>query len=143
VHPELDRILREWWETGFELVFCRRPTLDDFIVPHETIGCHTKSSGYKAWRKSCVEAGVGNISLHSTRNTFITWTRRCGARKEVLERVTHNARGDIVDRYTAWDWRPLCEAVACLRYDTEQLDSRLDQMRLPLGFRAPAPGLEP
>ena len=89
VHPELDRILREWWETGFELIFCRRPALDDFIVPHEKIGCHTKSSGYKAWRKSCAEASVGNLSLHSTRNTFITWARRGGARKEVLERVTN------------------------------------------------------
>jgi hypothetical protein len=43
VRPELARILREWWEEGFELLFCRRPTLDDFICPHPEICVHSKS----------------------------------------------------------------------------------------------------
>lgn len=29
-----------------------------------------------------------------------------------LERITHNSAGDIVERYTTFDWPPLCEAVA-------------------------------
>ncbi|MFC1643416.1 hypothetical protein ACFL5O_12175 [Myxococcota bacterium] len=33
--------------------------------------------------------------------------RRDGARQDVLERITHNAAGDIMDRYTAFDWEPL------------------------------------
>jgi hypothetical protein len=51
--------------------------------------------------------------------------RRGGARKDVLERITHNASGDIIDRYTTFDWLPLCEAVSCLkiREPRVQLDS--------------------
>jgi integrase-like protein len=53
------------------------------------------------------------------RHTFITIARREGARKDVLERITHNAHGDIVDQYTHWDWAPLCEAVSCFRCDAK------------------------
>lgn len=120
VHPELAELLVWWWNEGFEFVYCRRPTRDDFIVPRrsgEGNEAHTRSTAYKAWRRSCTEAQVENRSLHSTRHTFITLARRGGARKDVIERITHNASGDIVDAYTTWDWEPLCEAVSCLRVD--------------------------
>jgi len=29
----------------------------------------------------------------------------------VLEKITHNARGEIVDLYSTWQWPTLCEAV--------------------------------
>jgi hypothetical protein len=54
---------------------------------------------------------------HESRNTFITYARRCGAQEDVVERITHNAKGSIVDQYTDWHWGPLCEAVICLKYD--------------------------
>jgi hypothetical protein len=38
----------------------------------------------------------------------------------VLERVTHNSSGKIIDRYTHFDWAPLCEAVLCLRLDVHR-----------------------
>lgn len=117
VHPDLAALLTWWWNEGFEWVYCRKPTPDDFIVPQRDGTNRTKSTIYKTWtRHSCPRAGVRNRSVHSTRHTFITLARRGGARKEgVLERVTHNAKGDIVDRYTHWDWAPLCEAVLCFR----------------------------
>ncbi len=115
VHPKLAERLADWWRTGFELVYCRPPTLDDFIVPHrKTLAAHTKSSAYKMWRRSCDASGVENRTLHSTRHTFVSLARRGGARKDVVEQITHNAKGDIVDAYTTWDWKPLCEAVTCL-----------------------------
>lgn len=117
VHPELARLLTWWWETGFEFVHCRKPTLNDFIVPRrgdEGRHPHTPSTAYKQWLVSCREAGVTNLSVHSTRHTFISMCRRGGARKEILEKVTHNAKGDIVDQYTHTDWEPLCEAVSML-----------------------------
>ena len=66
------------------------------------------------WRTALKAAGVPNLSLHSTRHTFTTLCRRGGANDAVLEKVTHNAKGSIVDRYTHWDWAPLCQAVLCL-----------------------------
>ncbi len=113
VHPALIEMLDMWWSDGYQLLFKHRPTGDDFIIPSRGGEPHTKSSAYKMWRRLLLVAGVTNRSLHSTRHTFISLCRRGGARKDVLERITHNAVGDIVDGYTLWDWKPLCEAVEC------------------------------
>lgn len=123
VHPDLAGALTWWWSVGFELVFCRKPTLEDFVVPHRKGKAHTKSTAYKMWRRACVAAGVENRTLHSTRRTFISLARRGGARKDVVEKITHNAAGDIVDLYTTWDWAPLCEAVLAMG----GFDSNFDQ----------------
>ena len=37
-----------------------------------------------------------------------------GARRDVLEQITHAPRGNIVDLYTTLPWPTLCEAVQCL-----------------------------
>jgi len=118
VHAELHDILKSWKEDGFEFVFGRPPTEDDWIVPRRrgSDRPHTRSSAYKAFQEACTLANVKAHTLHATRHTFITWARRGGARGEVLEVVTHNAAGKMIDQYTHWDWAPLCEAVACLRY---------------------------
>lgn len=127
VHPALARLLQWWWDSGFEMTYCRKPTRDDFIVPRTKDGlkCHTKSSGYKLWRKACVLSGVTNHTLHSTRHTFLTLTQRGGARKVVAETITHNSSGDQVDHYTHWSWAPLCEAVLCFPLP---LDKTLDRL---------------
>ena len=41
--------------------------------------------------------------------------RADGARKDVLETVTHGARGDVIDAYTTLPWGIVCEEVARLR----------------------------
>jgi len=127
VHPELERILAEWAAVGFEELTCRKPTPDDFIVPRlvgRRVAGHTKSTYYKAFRQGCIAAGVRARSLHSTRHTMITLCRRGGADKDTLTKITHNPKGDIVDRYTHRDWQELCDVVLCLR-----LDARLDPRR--------------
>jgi integrase len=139
VHPELESILKEWWASGFEFVFRRPPTLDDFIVPNRDGGNHTKSSAYKMFRRSQARCDVQNRTLHSTRHTFISVARSNEpGMKDVLERVTHNASGeqvDAIDGYTTFLWRSLCKAV--LGFDLN-LDPEADESV----FLAPAPGLE-
>lgn len=135
VHPELAEILREWRSEGFELVHCRKPTADDFIVPQSDGSNHTKSSGYKLFQRALEAAEVGNRSLHSTRHTFISIARSNGARPDVLERVTHNASGETIDDYTTFEWRALCEAVAFF-------DADVDPIANQAVFAAPKPGLE-
>jgi integrase len=124
IHPELHRVLTEWAQEGFELYTGAKPTLDDFIVPNCSPRAkarnHTESSFYKQFVKHAEAAGVRPRSVHATRHSFITHCRRGGARKDVLERVTHNAKGDIVDGYTHWEWEPLCEAVSCLDLDVRR-----------------------
>jgi hypothetical protein len=118
VHPELAKTLAWWWTTGWELVHCRKPEVNDFMFPLRTDSTHnhTRSSAYKLWRKACVEAGVTNHSLHSTRHTFITFARRGTPRTDAIEAITHNKRGEMVDYYNHWGWTPLCEALLPLSF---------------------------
>jgi integrase/recombinase XerD len=123
VHPDLADTLKNWRERGFKLRTGRAPTPDDFIVPNIHPRCrnghHTKSSSYKAIQRACALVGVPFKSVHAARHTMITWTRRGGAREEVLEKITHNAKGTILDHYTHWRWEPLCEAILCLDYRSD------------------------
>jgi integrase len=119
VHPELARLLHWWQREGFALAHRRAPRADDFIVPTKTGEPFGRSAAYGMFQRALAKAGVTNLTLHSTRHTFLTLCRRGGARKEVIEKVTHNASGDTVDHYTHWDWAPLCEAVLCLQLTSE------------------------
>jgi hypothetical protein len=64
---------------------------------------------------------------HDLRRTFITLAQVDGARKEVLEAISHGPRGDIVSVYTTFPWPVLCEAIGRLKIrwsppDLAQLD---------------------
>lgn len=110
IHPELAATLKLWWEEGFEWTYCRKPGPDDFIVPRTKDGQpHTRSSGYKLFRAHAEACGVSNLSLHSSRHTFLTLTTRHGADKAVAEKITHNRRGEVVDEYIHKEWVELCE----------------------------------
>lgn len=115
VHPLLAQLLTGWKHAGFKEFFLREPRPEDFIVPSRTGKCRASGTSHQGLQLDCAAIGIPGRRVHDTRHTFISLARRDGARKDVLERITHNATGDIVDRYTTFDWAPLCEAVACLR----------------------------
>jgi integrase len=121
VHAELRAILTAWAETGFELHTGRKPTPEDYIVPEVlkdgTLRCYGPHTSYHRFIEACELVKIRPRTLHSCRHTFVTLCRRGGARADVLERVSHNAKGAMIDRYTHFDWAPLCEAVSCLRLD--------------------------
>jgi hypothetical protein len=52
---------------------------------------------------------------HDLRRTFITLAQVDGARRDLLETVTHGPRGDIVSIYTTFPWPALCDEVAKLK----------------------------
>lgn len=118
IHPVLSLALESWVD-AWEAIVGRKPGPDDFIIP-DLDGTHlTRSQVYKMLRSSCQALGIAFRSVHSTRHTMITLCRRGGADEDSLERVTHNARGGIVDGYTRQDWEPLCRAVKCLSFDAD------------------------
>jgi integrase len=121
VHPELVAVLAAW-RARWPLYFLRQPGPLDLICPRlvtagEQPESMTKSAAYKGWLRSCAAAGVQNRSVHSTRHTFITHAQRGGADHRVVELVTHNPKGTIIDVYTTRDWSELCAAVLCLSFD--------------------------
>jgi len=114
VHPTLAAMLDDWKERGFELVFCRKPTPEDFIVPCRAREArnHTRSSAYKMFQAACEVVEIESHTVHATRNTFISFCRRARCDVAALERVTHNSSGDVIDAYTDFDWESLCDAVS-------------------------------
>jgi integrase len=120
VHPVLAKILAEWKLDGFAKYYGHHPLPDDFIVPNKEGGCRTYNQVDKAMRRDCDRIGVPLKGTHACRRFFITYARADGAREDVIERVTHNAKGTMVDQYTYFGWEVLCEAVLCLRFDVSR-----------------------
>ncbi|WP_394821141.1 hypothetical protein [Pendulispora albinea] len=118
VHPELERILDAWWNEHFETIYGRKPKRENFIVPRrlrrrtkDTYTNHTNSTAGKSFNATCLLVDVTPHTEHAARHTMISECRNNGAPEDVLEQVTHNKKGTIVDAYTLWKWEPLCKAV--------------------------------
>jgi hypothetical protein len=52
---------------------------------------------------------------HDLRRTFITLAQVDGARRDLLETITHGPRGNIINVYTTFPWPALCAEVAKLK----------------------------
>lgn len=123
IHPELAKLLAAWRLGGWARHVGRVPAADDFVVPDEHGGMLTKNAaGSKAVHRHARKIGIdpgaaatGMRDFHSFRRAFITTAQTDGAPSVVLERITHNAKGEMIDRYTYFGWEPLCAAVACVR----------------------------
>lgn len=150
VHPVLAQALKLWWDGGWELAVGRAPALVDPIIPRRERGDptgevahHTKSSAYKLWRRALAKAGVVNLSLHSTRHTFISLARR-RALADVVEKITHNRAGETIDQYTHRQWDELCEAVLAIDLNAASPVTLLvTQSPKLLTAKVEAPGIEP
>lgn len=124
LHPELQRTLEEWRAGGWSKLVCRVPRSSDVVIPrvdgtHDGT-MHTKGTlGAKSvhrWAK-LVGVDVTARDFHSFRRFMVTHARVDGARDLYLERITHNAKGEMIDGYTYLEWPELCEAASALRLE--------------------------
>lgn len=125
VHPELKARLLIWREQ-WAAIHCREPGPMDRMFPGVGGSALTKSSAYKAWLRSCAASGVINRSVHSTRHTFITFALRGGAVEKDLLLVSHNPRGEVIDRYNDRSWFTFCRAVLAVAYVDSSVDPEND-----------------
>jgi hypothetical protein len=91
------------------------------------MGARTRSKAGKDHRGDVEALGIyqrGRLT-HGLRRWFISACRNASARREVIELMTHNAKGEVIDAYTSWEWSTLCEAVSCLKVDPERLPWRI------------------
>src|SRR5579883_1793932 len=63
------------------------------------------------------QLGIRHRRGHDLRRTFISLAREDGARKDILEIITHGDHGDIVNLYTTLSWATLCEEIAKLKIE--------------------------
>jgi hypothetical protein len=55
-----------------------------------------------------------NRLTHGLRRWFISTCRNASARTEVVELMTHNAKGEVIDAYTSWERSTLCDEITKL-----------------------------
>jgi len=123
VHPQLARALQDWREVGYETIFGHPPTADGFVVPdrRDWTQARTRKQVVSQHTKDIKRLGfyVRKMGTHSFRRFFETYATLKCPREDILERITHNHRGTIVNAYIDKDklWPLLCEAVLCLKVD--------------------------
>jgi len=115
VHPVLAGVLAQWKLSGWSLMMGRAPTPNDLIIPSRRGANRGCNHSLVRFREDLARLGLRRRRQHDLRRTFISLARTEGARKDVLERVTHGSSGDIVDLYTELPWSLLCEEVAKLK----------------------------
>jgi integrase len=65
-------------------------------VPTRNFTGRTKEEAQHALRQDLAKLGLRPRRGHDLRRTFITLAQVDGARRDLLETVTHGSRGDIV-----------------------------------------------
>jgi integrase len=114
VHPTLARVLAEWKMRGWRETYGRDPKADDLIVPSahgSTLSSNKELDNLKA---ALAMLGLRPRRQHDSRRTFITLAQVDGGRREILETVTHDPKGDITSLYTTFPWPTRCAEVAKL-----------------------------
>lgn len=115
VHPLLLDLLMEWRSGGFVEIVGRAARPGDLIVPSRELAMRSRHHTRNKFLEDIKKLGLRHRRVHDSRRTLITLARVDGARKDVLEQITHGARGNILDMYTTLPWPTLCEAIQCLR----------------------------
>jgi integrase len=122
VHPTLARVLAEWKLAGWERTFGRQPTGEDLVVPTRNGTERSRQEAPKALRLDLDALKLRARRGHDLRRTFITLAQVDGARRDLLETITHGPRGDIVSVYTTFPWPALCAEVQKLKIELREGD---------------------
>jgi integrase len=117
VHPALDALLTEWKEAGWERIYGRPPATDDLIVPTRNMTTRESPDAQRALHDDLALLELRPRRGHDLRRTFITLAQIDGARKDILEAISHGPRGDIVSVYTTFPWPVLCAEVSKLKIE--------------------------
>jgi integrase len=114
IHPLLREALIDWRANGFVQWTCRAATVDDFVIPRSNGKLqHRNTCGAKVLKRDAIKVGIDPTGrdFHSFRRSFVTQLRTDGAPADRVERITHNARGAMIDVYTFFGFEELFEVV--------------------------------
>ena len=136
VHKDLATILAAWVRSGWEATYGRPPRPADLVVPtpprerHSLVCQDGKRRGAKyaeagivrnkkfvrTWfLKDLALLGLRHRRLHDFRRSLISHARGDGANRELIERISHKGAKDVLDLYTTFEWRALCDEVTKLK----------------------------
>jgi len=155
VHPVLAGLLEPWLAEGWERMMGRAPGPDDLVVPRPPEHARRQRAlrdpdgmRDKNYSRKCLMSDLGVLGLrhrrgHDLRRTMISLARSDGARRDLLERVTHSPKDDrSIDMYTTFEWEAVCDEVAKLKIGLPK-DAEVIPLRRAVGSRLVAePGAE-
>lgn len=145
VHPTLARLLAEWKLGGWEQLEGRAPGPDDLIIPpgpeHRYGGRRQEmpdgqpyfrppTQVHKQLQDDCAELGFRKRRVHDCRATFKTLTEDDGCREEIIQKITHPPKTDVVSLYKRVVWTTLCAEISKLNItirEGEVVELRRDQ----------------
>jgi integrase len=78
-------------------------------------GYRSSSQAYSRLREDLERMELRRRRVHDTRRTMITLALNDGARRDVLQGITHGNKGDIIDLYNTPLWSLKCQEMAKLR----------------------------
>ncbi len=117
VHPTLARALAAWKLGGWERYFGRPPGPDDLISPNRQGNHRNPRRALIFFHADCDALGFRRRRQHDSRRSFVTLARADGARKDLIDLVTHAPSAEMVDVYSSFDWPTLCAEVAKLKLE--------------------------
>lgn len=145
VHPLLGRVLTRWKEQGWAEYFGREPTAGDLIVPsyRDLTLMQPKKETWRHLAGDLQALGLRHRRGHDLRRTFISLCLAGGARKDLIELVTHAPRrSSALDWYVTIPWEVLCAEVLKMRLGTG-LGTGPVTVPNYTGIMVEAPGVEP
>ena len=91
------------------------PGDDDLIVPTRNMTERPSPDAQHALLLDLDLLALRPRRGHDLRRTFIALAQVDGARRDLLESITHGPRGDIINVYTTFPWPALCTEVQKLK----------------------------
>jgi hypothetical protein len=95
----------------------RRRLLIDLVVPTRNFTERSAQDTSKQLHDDLRTLGLRERRGHDLRRTFVTLAQVDGARRDLLETMSHGPRGDIVSIYTSFPWPALCAEIAKLKIE--------------------------
>jgi hypothetical protein len=115
VHPVLAKILAQWKLRGWQEWMGRAPNADDLILPTRAGRPRDVRKALEQFNDDLKTLGLRKRRHYDTRRTFISVALDGGARKDILEKITHPRPKDAFDLYRTEQWPVLCQAVQSIQ----------------------------
>jgi hypothetical protein len=93
------------------------PASEDLVVPTRNMTIRTAQETPKQLHDDLNLLKLRLRRGHDLRRTFITLAQVDGARRDLLETISHGPRGDIVSIYASFPWPALCAEVVTLKIE--------------------------
>lgn len=119
VHPHLEKVLTEWFTSGWQRFMGKAPESDDLLVPNKDGNPRNTNRANRDFKRDLKRLKLPERHHYCTRHTFISQAQDDGADGAVLQWATHAPPKTAFNGYTRAQWSRLCAEVEKLKVGPE------------------------